>query len=67
MVESVLPKNVINKVSFGNLLQMEDVHNSLPLSTKRYNWHKKTSQEHLYKQLCELFPNEGASEIFQHL
>ncbi len=59
MVESVLPKNIVNRVSFKELLRMEDAFNSHPLSTKRHNWHKKTSQEHLYHQLFKLFPEEG--------
>jgi hypothetical protein len=63
MVESVLPKNVLNKVSFSNLLQMEEAYDYPLLARKSKNWHKKTSQEHLYKQLCKLFPHEGIKNI----
>ncbi len=63
MVESVLPQNLINRISFIDLLRMEDAYNSHPLSIK-YNGHKKTSQEQLYTQLCKLFPNEGNTVIF---
>ncbi len=59
MVESVLPKNLLSRVNYNDLLRMEDAFNSHPLSTKKFNMHKKLSQEHLYKQLCKLFPNEG--------
>ncbi len=67
MVDSVLPKNLLYRISFVDLLQMEDAYNSHPLSEKRYNWNRKTSQEHLYKQLYKLFPEEGnASNILAY-
>ncbi len=64
MVVSVLPTNIINRVSFVDLLRMENAFNSHPLSISRYNPHKKTSQERLYQMLCKLFPEEGTQVIF---
>ncbi len=62
MVESVLPKNLLNRISFADLLRIEDAYNSHSVSS-RYTGHKKTSQEHLYLQLCKLFSNEGTIVI----
>ncbi len=58
MVESVLPKN---RVNFVNLLKMEEAFSSHPLSKQKRSWRKKTSQEHLYRMLCKLFPEEGTT------
>jgi hypothetical protein len=55
MVESVLPKNLFNKVSFNDLLRIED--SSLLL--KKRDIHKKTLQESVFLQLYKLFPEEG--------
>jgi hypothetical protein len=59
MVESVLPKNLLNRATFSDLLRMEDAFESHPLSSKGHNWHKKSSQEYLHQLLCKLFPEEG--------
>jgi hypothetical protein len=66
MVESVLPAALLNNVSFADLLRMEDAFNSHPESAKRNSYYRKTSQEHLYKQLHKLFPEEGNS-MFWHI
>ncbi len=58
MVNSVLSKNILRRVGFDDLLRMEEVFDSHPVSIRSYNWHNKTSQEHLYLQLCKIFPEE---------
>ncbi len=60
MVESVLPKNTLNRVSFSELLRMEEAFSSQNLLlNKKYNSQRKTSIEDLFQQLSKLFPDEG--------
>ncbi len=64
MAESVLPKNILNRVQLVDLLRMEDALSSHPLAAKKHNWHKKSSQEQLHQQLYKLFPEEGKFIMF---
>ncbi len=59
MVQPVLSKRLLSRVSFTDLLRMEDAYSSHPTTTKRSNWTKKTSQEQLFQQIYRLFPDEG--------
>jgi hypothetical protein len=66
MVNSVLSKNILRRVSFDDLLRMEEVFDSHPASIKPQNWHRKSSQERLYLQLCKIFPEEEILKEYNH-